>query len=146
MKQTLALLTIAALGAAATVCAAAPAPCPIAYSHLSMPYDHSGGMSTPTVETAFTNETGKKIVRAKFGLIVIGEGGNMIPYDQGLTFSAGADPGKLTSSKWSLQMERVDIHHIGEILFLKSARFEDNTTWQDDGNERCRQEVNYGPK
>ncbi|AXC09849.1 hypothetical protein ACPOL_0472 [Acidisarcina polymorpha] len=103
-------------------------------------------MSTPMVELAFTNDTPKKIVRAKFGLIVTGPEGNQVPYEQGLTFTAGADPGVVTKSEWSLDMEKVDIHRLGEIVYLKSARFEDNTTWQDDGNQRCKQEVYYGPK
>jgi hypothetical protein len=149
MKHCLALLTFAAGGLAIlprVLAAEEPARCPISYSHLSMPYKHDGGISTPMVNLSFTNETHKKIVRAKFGLLVTGPDGNQVPYDQDLTFSAGADPGKLTTSEWALEMEKVDIRRLGEILYLKSIRFEDNTSWQDDGNQRCRQEVYYGPK
>lgn len=126
--------------------AAASDGCPISYSRLAMPYKHEMGTSTPLVELSFTNETRKKIVQAKFGLIVTGSQGNQVPYEKGLTFSAGADPGKVTSSEWHLEMDKVDIERLGEIIYLKSVRFEDNTTWQDDGNERCRHEVYYGPK
>ena len=59
-------------------CAAASCPaqtnpqsCPVSYSRLQMPLRHQGGMSTPLVQLSFTNETKKKIDRAKFGLIVI---------------------------------------------------------------------------
>ena len=126
--------------------AAAAEPCPVSYSSLSMPYKHAKGMSTPTVELSFTNDTHKKIVKAKFGLIVTGPDGSQVPYDQGLTFTAGADPGIVTSSKWELDMDKVDIHRLGETIYLKSVRFDDNSTWVDDGNQRCRQEIYYGPK
>jgi hypothetical protein len=111
-----------------------------------MPLRHQGGVSTPMVELSFTNQTGKKIVHAKFGLIIIETDGTQTPYDQGLTFSAGADPGKLVNSEWALELDKIDINHYGEIVYLKSARFEDNTAWQDDGNQRCRQQVYFGPK
>jgi len=128
--------------------AAAPQPesCPISYSRLMMPLRHQGGQSTPTVQLSFTNETQKKIVHAKFGLIILEPDGTQDPYGQGLTFSAGADPGKVVNSEWVLEMDKIDIHHLGETVYLKSARFEDNTTWQDDGSQRCRQEVNFAPK
>ncbi len=130
----------------ASASAAPPEPCPISYAQLQMPYKHWGGISTPTVQLTFTNETRKKIVHAKFGLIVIGPDNSQVPYDQGLSFTAGADPGKPVSSEWRLVFDKVDIHRLGETLYLKSVRFEDNTTWVDDGNERCRQEIYYGPK
>ena len=98
------------------------------------------------LELAFTNQTGKKIVRAKFGLIIIETDGTQTPYDRGLTFSAGADPGKLVNSEWALELEKIDISHYGETVYLKSVRFEDNTTWQDDGTQHCRQQVYFGPK
>jgi len=131
---------------APAVAAAPPEPCPISYSQLQMPYSHLGGISTPTVHLTFTNETRKKIVRAKFGLIVIDSDNSRVPYDQGLSFTAGADPGKAVSSEWRLDFDKVDFHRLGETVYLKSVRFEDNTTWVDDGNQRCRQEVYYGPK
>lgn len=43
-------------------------------------------------------------------------------------------------------MTKVDIHRTGETIYLESVRFEDGTTWQDDGNQRCKQEEYYGPK
>jgi len=98
------------------------------------------------VELSFTNETSKKIVHAKFALIIIGTDSTQTTYGQGLTFSAGADPGKVVNSEWALEMDKIDIYHYGEIVYLKSARFEDNTAWEDDGNQRCRQEVYFGPK
>ncbi len=120
--------------------------CPISFAHLSMPYNHERGMSTPTVEVSFTNLTAKTIVRAKFGLTVLGEGGNPVPYDQNLTFKTESLPGKLATSKWNLEMEKIDINHVGETLYLISAHFADGTSWADDGNQRCREEINYGPK
>jgi hypothetical protein len=140
----LALLFALAPGAAAL--AQTPGPCPINYSRLEMPYKHDGGISTPTVVVSFVNQTGKKIVQAKFGLSILISQGNEVPYDQALTFTAGAEPGKLTNAKWELEMEKVSMEKIGETLYLKSARFEDGTTWKDDGNQRCRDEVNYGPR
>jgi hypothetical protein len=98
------------------------------------------------VELSFTNETKKKIDRAKFGLVVIDSDGSLAAYDKALTFSSGADPGKAVSAEWALDMEKVDIQRLGETIYLKSVLFADNTTWQDDGNQRCRQEVYYGPK
>jgi hypothetical protein len=139
-------LVVCALSGIVTAFAQKPEPCPISYAHLSMPYEHKMGMSTPLVDLSFTNDTHKKIVQAKFSLLVTGPQGNQVPYDKALTFSAGVEPGKLASSEWRLDMEKVDIQRLGEIVYLKSVRFEDNTTWQDDGNERCRQEVYYGPK
>ena len=103
-------------------------------------------MSTPMVQLSFTNLTTKKIVKAKFGLILIDSDGTKDPYGQGLSFTAGADPGKVTYSEWPLQLDKIDINHQGETVYLKSAVFEDNTTWQDDGSQRCRQEVYFGPK
>jgi hypothetical protein len=111
-----------------------------------MPYRHTGGTSTPLVEVSFTNETKKKIDRAKFGLIVIDSDGTQAPDDKALNFSAGADPGKAVSAEWALDIEKVDIQRLGETLYLKSVQFADNTTWQDDGNQRCRQDIYYGPK
>ncbi len=139
-----AVLLALAPGAAAF---AAPAqPCPISYSRLNMPYKHEAGISTPTVELSFVNQTKKKIVKAKFGLSILISQGNEVPYDQALTFTAGADPGKMANAKWELQMDKVSIERIGETIYLESARFDDNTTWQDDGNQLCRDEINYGPK
>ncbi len=143
LAANLAVVLALAPGAASL---AAPKPCPISYSRLSMPYKHEGGTSTPTVELTFTNQTAKKIVKAKFALSILISQGNEVPYDQALTFTAGADPGKLTNAKWELEMEKVSIERIGEIIYLESARFDDNTTWQDDGNQSCRDEINYGPK
>jgi hypothetical protein len=148
MNHKLVCLAIAVCGAVDIPfsVAATPQPCPISYASLNMPYKHEGGISTPMVDLAFTNLTRKKIVRAKFGLIVMGPEGNLVPYEKDLTFSAGADAGKLTTSQWSLEMEKVDIHRMGETIYLKNVRFEDNSTWEDDGNQRCRQDVYYGPK
>src|SRR5271163_4725071 len=58
---------------AAASCAgqSTPQSCPVSYSRLQMPLRHRGGMSTPMVQLSFTNETKKKMDRAKFGLIVI---------------------------------------------------------------------------
>ena len=146
-KMALLMLAICATGALPAFPQAAPStPCPVSYSSLSMPLRHQQGISTPMVELAFTNETRKKIVQARFGLLILDSGGHMVPYDKALTFSAGADPGKATKSEWALEMEKVDIEHMGETVYLKSARFEDNTTWQDDGNERCKYDVYFGPK
>ncbi len=144
--SSVALFAFAVCGAGSGLAQAAPQPCPISYSHLEMPYRHKGGISTPMVELSFTNETKKKIDRAKFGLIVIDTSGGQAPYDKALTFSTGADPGKVVSAEWALEMEKVNIERYGETIYLKSVRFDDNTTWTDDGNERCRQEVYYGPK
>jgi hypothetical protein len=142
-----------AAGLAIAICAVSnpayaspPETCPISYSKLSMPYNHEHGISTPTVQLTFTNTTSKRIVRAKFGLIVTGPQGEQIPYDQNLSFTEGAEPGKQTSSHWDLDMQKVDIHRLGETIYLESARFEDGSVWQDDGNQRCKQEEYYGPK
>jgi len=120
--------------------------CPVSYSRLEMPLRHQGGGSTPMVQLSFTNETKKKINRAKFGLIVINEDGSLQPYEKGLTFTAGADPGKVVSAEWALEMGKVDIQHMGETVYITSAEFADGTTWKDDGNERCRQDIYFGPK
>jgi hypothetical protein len=120
--------------------------CPISYDHLNMPYKHPGGVSVPMVELSFTNQTQKKIDRAKFGLIVLDQTGGVIPYDKLLTFSAGADPGKVVSAEWALEMDKVTMYRNGEILYLQNVHFADGTTWQDDGNQRCKDEINYGPK
>jgi len=98
------------------------------------------------VDLSFTNETKKKILLAKFGLIILDSDGVSAPYSQALTFSAGADPGKVVSSEWALELDKIDINHMGETVYLKSIHFEDNTTWKDDGNQRCRQEIYFGPK
>jgi hypothetical protein len=137
-----------ALGFVSIRAAAATPPerCPISYSKLSMPFVHERGMSTPTLQLSFTNDSLKKIVRAKFVLIVTGPQGEEQPYDQELSFTAGADPGKLTASHWNLDRDKVDIHRLGETVYLKSIHFEDGSAWQDDGNQRCRQEEYYGPK
>jgi hypothetical protein len=148
VKLNPALLVLAAYiaGAVPAWAAPPPEPCPVSYSNLQMPLRHKGGISTPTVELSFTNETGKKIVHAKFGLILIDSDGTRDPYSQGLSFSAGADPGTVIHSEWPLEMEKIDINHLGETVYLKSVRFEDNTTWQDDGSQRCKQEIYFGPK
>lgn len=103
-------------------------------------------MSTPMVELAFTNETKKKIDRAKFGLIVIEVDNSQTPYDKALNFTAGADPGKVVSADWALQMDKIHIEHYGETVYLMSADFADGTTWKDDGNQSCRDDIYYGPK
>ena len=72
--------------------------------------------------------------------------GVQAPYGKALTFSAGADPGKVVSAEWALDLEKVDIEHMGETVYLISAEFADSTTWKDDGNQRCRDEVYFGPK
>jgi len=126
--------------------AVAAEPCPISYSHLSMPYKHESGISTPTLELSFTNLTSKKIVRAKFGLIVLGPDRNEVPYYHDISFTEGADPGKPVSAVWNLEMDKVDIHRMGETIYLESARFEDNTAWKDDGNQGCKDDVYYGPR
>jgi hypothetical protein len=120
--------------------------CPVSYSRLQMPLRHRGGMSTPMVQLSFTNETKMKIVRAKFGLIILNEDGSLNSYDKALTFSAGADPGKVVDAEWALDMSKVDIQHMGETVYLESVQFEDGTAWKDDGNQRCKQEVYFGPK
>jgi hypothetical protein len=120
--------------------------CPVSYSKLEMPLRHRGGMSTPMVELSFTNETKKKIDRAKFGLIIIQPDNSQAPYDKGLTFTAGADPGKVVSAEWALQLDKVNIEHLGETVYLTSVEFVDGTSWKDDGNQRCRDEIYYGPK
>jgi hypothetical protein len=146
-KHSHACLLLLMMATWAIAAGAAPVqPCPISYSALSMPYMYPGGMSTPVLQLGFTNVTGKKIVRAKFGLSVTGPDGNEVPYEQGLTFIAGADPGKITTAQWELDAAKVDIHHSGEVVYLKSVRFEDKTSWQDDGNEHCRDEVNWSGK
>lgn len=147
MKRCIGLLACA-MGMASQASFAEPpgGPCPISYSRLSMPYNHDRGISTPTVELSFTNETRKKIVHAKFGLIVTGPQGAQVPYDQKLSFSEGADPAKTVSSHWNLEMTKIDIHKMGETIYLQSVRFEDGTTWQDDGNQRCRREEYFGPR
>ncbi len=121
-------------------------PCPVSYSRLQMPLRHQGGMSTPMVQLSFTNETKKKIDRAKFGLIVIDSDGSPAPYGKALTFTAGADPGKVVSAQWALDLEKIDIEHMGETVYLESVDFADNTTWKDDGNQRCRDDIYFGPK
>jgi hypothetical protein len=147
MKGGVALLALTIEFSSDRALAATPSePCPISYSKLAMPYKHEHGMSTPVVELTFTNDTPKKIVRAKFGLIITGPQGEHVPYDQTLTFSEGADPGKLTAGHWNLDMGKVDMHRMGETIYLESVRFDDDTTWQDDGNQRCKQEEYYGPK
>ncbi len=123
-----------------------PPTCPVSYSQLRMPIRHTGGMSTPTIQLSFTNETKKKITRAKFGLIIIEQDNSQDPYGKGLTFTAGADPGKVVDAEWALQMDKVNIEHYGETVYLTSVEFEDGTTWKDDGNQRCRDEIYYGPK
>ncbi len=140
------LVAVCALSLGVGYARAEPPPCPISYDHLSMPYKHDLGISTPTVELAFTNLTGKRIARAKFGLIVLGPDRNEVPYEHDLTFTAGADPGKLVRGVWNLEMDQVDIHRVGETLYLESVRFADNSIWKDDGNQRCREDVYYGPK
>jgi hypothetical protein len=140
-----AMALLLATGASAQTAASAQ-PCPISYTRLDMPYKHEGGVSTPTVVLSFVNDTHKKIVKARFGLSVLVSQGNEVPYDQGLTFTAGAEPGKMANAKWELDMDKISMDRIGETVYLKSVRFEDNTTWQDDGNQRCRDEINYGPK
>lgn len=52
-----------------------------------MPYNHDHGISTPTVELSFSNQTRKSIVRANFRLIVTGPEGEKVPYDENLSFS-----------------------------------------------------------
>jgi len=123
-----------------------PPTCPVSYSKLSMPLRHQGGISTPMVELSFTNETKKKIGRAKFELIIIQPDNSQAPYDKALTFTAGADPGKVVSSEWALEMDKVNIEHLGESVYLASVEFDDGTTWKDDGNQRCRDDIYYGPK
>jgi hypothetical protein len=146
-RSLLALAAALAAGPAAHASApAGPEPCPVSYSHLQIPLRHQGGVSTPTVELSFTNETKKKILKAKFGLILLDSQGVKAPYSQLLTFSTGADPGKVVSGEWALEMEKIDINHIGETVYLKSARFEDGSSWVDDGFEHCRVDINFGPK
>jgi hypothetical protein len=137
---------LASCGTVACLAQSSARPCPVSYSRLEMPLRHRGGLSTPMVELSFTNESKKKIDRAKFGLIVIEPDGTQEAYDKALTFSAGADPGKAVSAEWALQMDKINIEHLGETVYLMSAEFDDNTTWKDDGNQRCRQEVYFGPK
>jgi hypothetical protein len=133
---------------AAVSCAAQtnPPTCPVSYSRLAMPIRHRGGVSTPMVELAFTNETKKKIDRARFGLILVEQDNSQEPYDKALTFSAGVDAGKVASAEWALDMEKVNIYHYGETVYLTSAVFDDGTTWKDDGNQRCREDIYFGPK
>jgi hypothetical protein len=123
-----------------------PTTCPVSYSKLSMPIRHQGGMSTPMAELSFTNETKKKIDRAKFELIIIEPDNSQTSYGKALTFTAGADPGKVVDAEWALQMDKVSMEHLGESVYLSSIEFEDGTTWKDDGNQRCRDDINYGPK
>ena len=141
------IVFILALCAAAS-CAAQSTPqsCPVSYSRLQMPLRHRGGMSTPMVQLSFTNETKKKIDRAKFGLIILDSTSSPAPYGKALTFNAGADPGKVTSAEWALEMEKVDIEHLGETVYLESIEFADGTTWKDDGKQLCRDEVYFGPR
>ena len=103
-------------------------------------------MSTPMVQISFTNETKKKIERAKFGLIVMNEDGSSNPYEKALTFTAGAAPGQVVDAEWALEMGKVDIQHLGETVYISSAEFADGTSWKDDGNQRCRDEIYFGPK
>jgi hypothetical protein len=133
---------------AAASCAAQSTPesCPVSFSRLQMPIRHRGGMSTPMVQLSFTNQTKKKIDRAKFGLIVLDSDSSPSPYGKALTFTAGADPGKVVNAEWALEMEKVDIEHLGETVYLQSVEFADGTTWKDDGNQRCRDDVYFGPK
>ncbi len=137
---------LASVAAASCVAQNTPQPCPVSYSRLQMPLRHQGGMSTPMVQLSFTNETKKKIDRAKFGLIVIDSDGSAAPYGKALTFTAGADPGKMVNAQWALDLEKIDIEHMGETVYLESIEFADNTTWKDDGNQRCRDDVYFGPK
>jgi hypothetical protein len=123
-----------------------PQPCPVSYSRLQMPLRHAGGISTPMVQLSFTNESKKTITRAKFGLIVINEDGSLNPYEKGLTFSAGAEPGKVVSAEWALEMGKIDLQHMGETVYITSAEFADGTSWKDDGNQRCRDDIYFGPK
>ena len=80
------------------------------------------------VQLSFTNETKKKIDRAKFGLIVMDSDGTQSPYGKALTFTAGADPGKMVSAQWALDLEKVDIEHMGETVYLESVEFADGTS------------------
>jgi hypothetical protein len=141
------LISILALCAVASCSAQTnPATCPVSYSRLEMPIRHRGGISTPMVQLSFTNETKKKISRAKFDLIVIDPDGSQNPYGKALTFSAGADPGKVASAEWALELDKVNLQHQGETVYLTSVEFDDGTTWKDDGNQRCRDDIYFGPK
>jgi hypothetical protein len=120
--------------------------CPVSYSRLQLPLRHRGGMSTPMVQLSFTNEAKKKIARARFALVLIDSDGSLAPYDKMLTFTAGADPGKVVDAEWALDLEKVDIDHQGQTVYLASAEFADGTTWKDDGNQKCRDEVYFGPR
>jgi hypothetical protein len=142
------ILALSAALCAAVSCAAQSTAqsCPVSFSRLQMPIRHRGGMSTPMVQVSFTNETKKKIDRAKFGLIVLDSDSSQAPYGKALTFSAGADPGKVVSAEWALEMEKVDIEHLGETVYLQSVEFADGTTWKDDGKQQCRDDVYFGPK
>ena len=146
LANSVAIIILASYGAGACLAQTASQPCPVSYSRLEMPYRHRGGASTPMVELTFTNESKKKIDRAKFGLVVINASGSQAPYDKPLNFSAGADPGKSVSAEWALDLDKVDMEKLGETVYLISVRFADNTSWQDDGNQRCRQDIYYGPK
>jgi hypothetical protein len=125
---------------------APPQSCPVSYSRLQMPLRHRGGASTPMVQLSFTNETKKKLDRAKFGLVLTNSDGSLAPYDKMLTFTAGAEPGKVVDAEWALDIEKVDIYHHGETVYLESAEFADGTTWKDDGYQKCRDDVYFGPK
>ena len=124
----------------------APAKCPISISHLMLPYNHVEGKSLPQVQLSFTNDTHQRIIKARFKLSVLDAQGSEQPYDQALTFTAGVDPGKTASSQWDLPATSVDIHRTGEIVYLTSVRFQDGTSWKDDGNLRCEYKVDYSPR
>src|SRR5580698_1828141 len=125
------IVFILALCAVVSCAAQSPTqPCPVSYSRLEMPIRHRGGVSTPMVQLSFTNETKKKIDRAKFGLIILNSDSSPSPYSKALTFTAGADAGKVASAEWALDMEKVDLEHLGETVYLESIQFADGTTWK----------------
>lgn len=125
---------------------AAKAECPIAISRLDLPYDHSGGQSIPMAIATFENRSAKRIVHARFSLSILDEQGVERPYPHSLDYPRALDVGKPAMSKWHLNAADVDMHRTGEVIYVMSVEYEDSTSWKDDGNLRCKYEVNYRGK
>jgi hypothetical protein len=124
----------------------AKAACPIVISRLDIPYDHSGGQSTPMAIASFENRSAKRILRAKFSLSILDEQGVERQYPHSLDYPRTLDVGKPAMSTWHLSAKDVDMHRTGEVIYVASVEFEDSTSWTDDGNLRCKYEVNYRGK
>jgi len=131
------LLLACAAGIGLSPAAQAQQKCPVLIQHISLAYNHAGGISTPQLQVKFADIADRDLAKVTFQLSVLDASGYPHVYPEDLEFRGLVPPKKSKLYSWDLDASSVDIHRTGETVLLKSVAFANGSRWTDDGSETC---------